>query len=275
MKEMGREDIIFINCMPHEDPQVSAELADVLVETDNVARGRTIVQLAQKMGAKTFVHYSFPRHMSVFMLAKRRDVMEDECKKIGMEFVFINAPDPTGDAGIPGAQQFILEDQARQIAKYGKDTSFFSTNCAMQEPLIKSILKNGGIYPEQCDPSPYHALPGALGISIPSDKAGDTGYIIAEIDKKIVAEGGAGRFATWKVPAIMSMVFAATDYGILYGDGKIDRTDMKKFEELLRKRAGNVQAAIYDVAGQDGKKVKLDNFLLFVGESVIFGEGKK
>lgn len=86
-----------------------------------------------------------------------------------------------------------------------------------------------------------------------------------------VKNGGAGRFATWKVPAIMSMTYAATDYGILYGDGKVKRTDMKKMESLLRKHAGNIKAQIYNVAGKDGKKVKLNNFLLFVGESVIFG----
>lgn len=271
VRSMGRKDIIFINCMPHEDPEISSKLCDVIVETDNIERGHTIVLLAKKMGAKTFVHYSFPRHMSIFMMSKRRDEMESECKKQGMKFLFVNAPDPTGDAGIAGAQQFILEDQARQIAKYGKNTAFFSTNCAMQEPLIKSILKNGGIYPEQCDPSPYHALPGALGIKIPADKAGNTDFIIKAINASIVKNGGAGRFATWKVPAIMSMTYAATDYGILYGDGKVKRTDMKKMESLLRKHAGNIKAQIYNVAGKDGKKVKLNNFLLFVGESVIFG----
>ncbi len=272
VRQMGRKDIIFINCMPHEDPELSSKLCDVIVETDNVTRGRTIVQLAKKMGAKMFIHYSFPRHMSVYMLSKRKEAMEEACKKEGLKFVFVNAPDPTGDAGIPGAQQFILEDQPRQIAKYGKNTAFFSTNCAMQEPLIKSIMKNGGVYPEQCDPSPYHALPGALGIKIPADKAGNTAFIIDAINKAVVKQGGAGRFATWKVPAIMSMVYAATDYGILYGDGKVKRTDMKKFDELLRKRAGNISSEIYNVAGMGGKKVKLNNFLLFVGESVIFGQ---
>lgn len=40
----------------------------------------------------------------------------------------------------------------------------------MQEPLITAILKHGGLFPEQCCPSPTHGYPGALGIAIPEDK---------------------------------------------------------------------------------------------------------
>ena len=40
----------------------------------------------------------------------------------------------------------------------------------MQEPLIKSTLQEGAIFPQQCCPSPYHAYPSALGIEIPEDK---------------------------------------------------------------------------------------------------------
>ncbi|HCX78922.1 MAG TPA: hypothetical protein DG577_05900, partial [Firmicutes bacterium] len=50
--------------------------------------------------------------------------------------------------GVSGAQQFILEDVPRQIEQYGKDTAFFSTNCSMQEPLIRSVLEGGAIYPQ-------------------------------------------------------------------------------------------------------------------------------
>jgi len=84
------------------------------------------------------------------LLAKRRDIMKAECDKIGLEFVFVTAPDPMGESGIPGAQQFILEDVPRQVDKHGKDIALFSTNCGMQEPLIISALDTGAIFPEQC-----------------------------------------------------------------------------------------------------------------------------
>jgi len=125
--------------------------------------GVSIPKQAAKQGAKVFVHYSFPRHMSIVLLAARRDLMKQTCEEIGIEFVDATAPDPTGDAGLSGAQQFILEDVPKMVEKYGKDTAFFSTNCAMQIPLIKAAYEEGAIYPQPCCPSPYHGFPAALG----------------------------------------------------------------------------------------------------------------
>jgi len=266
-----RPDMFFINIVPHEDPMLAAQKADIVLETDNPMRGVSIIELAEKMGAKTFCHISFPRHMSYPLLAERRDIMKAECEKRGIKWVFINAPDPTGDAGIAGAQQFILEDVPRQVEKYGKDTAFFSTNCGMQEPLIKSVLKTGAIYPEQCCPSPYHAYPGALGIEIPEGKAGDVEFILNAIEEKIVEGGGAGRFATWKVPINMAFCYAATEYGFDVGEGKVKGFDRAHMEDLLRKYAGEIKIRTYE---NKNTGEKADNFLLVVGESIIFGAGK-
>jgi hypothetical protein len=48
------------------------------------------------MGAKTFVHYTFPRHMSMELLAGRT-IMEQQCAQYGMRFVNQMAPDPMGE----------------------------------------------------------------------------------------------------------------------------------------------------------------------------------
>ncbi|MFQ5503837.1 MAG: DUF3798 domain-containing protein, partial [Planctomycetota bacterium] len=143
-----RKDLVFILVAPQEDPVQIARYADLAIQTDDLLRGKTMVEQAKKMGAKTFVHYTFPRHMSMEILARRRDIMRKTCEKLGMNFVVINAPDPTGDQGIAGSQKFILEDVPRELAKYGEDTALFSTNCAMQEPLIRAALDGGAVFPE-------------------------------------------------------------------------------------------------------------------------------
>ncbi|HPU00779.1 MAG: DUF3798 domain-containing protein [Firmicutes bacterium] len=258
-----RDDILFIVGVPHEDPAMIAAEADICINTDDLKRGETIVALAEQLGAKTFIHYSFPRHMAMELLAQRRDIFREECEKRGIQFVEVEAPDPTGDAGVTGAQQFILEDVPRQIEKYGKDTNFFSTNCAMQEPLIKSALEGGAIFAEQCCPSPYHAYPGALGIEIPEEKAGDVDYILEQITAKIVEKGGAGRFATWKVPANMAMIYGSAEYAILYAKGEVGKQDFNKFQELM----GVAAKGDVILSPLEGSP----NFLMFVGESIIFG----
>ncbi|MEW5784252.1 MAG: DUF3798 domain-containing protein [Bacillota bacterium] len=259
-----RDDILFIVGVPHEDPAMIAAKADICINTDDLKRGETIVALAAAMGAETFVHYSFPRHMSYELLAQRRDIFKAQCEAAGIEFVEVEAPDPTGDAGVPGAQQFILEDVPRQIEAYGVNTNFFSTNCAMQEPLIRSTLDGGALYAEQCCPSPYHAYPGALGIEIPADKAGDVAFILEQIETKIVEGGGAGRFGTWRVPANMAMINGSVEYAMLYAKGEVGKQDFAKFTETMSAAAGGPVV----LTGLP----EAPNFLMFVGDSIIFGQ---
>lgn len=258
-----RKDVLILVGVPHEDPKIIAGKADLAFETDNLERGRTIVRLAKEMGAKAFLHYSFPRHMSMELLARRRDIMEEECKNLGMEFVFVTAPDPMGPEGIPGAQKFILEDVPRQVAARGKDIAVFSTNCAMQEPLIKAALEAGAIFPEQCCPSPTHGYPGALEIDV-SGMAGNMQAILSAIEEKIVAKGGAGRFATWPVPINMVFIETAVELAFKAVEGKVKLDDMEAVKAAMKEVAGvDVQMKRYE----EGK-----NMYLVVSGSYIFGK---
>jgi len=258
-----RPDMFFIVGAPGEDPDVIAGKADIIFETNNLGRGHQIAQHAFDMGAKTLVHYSFPRHMSYEMLAKRRDLMKEKAAELGMKFVEIDAPDPTGDAGVPGTQQFIMEDVPRSIAEFGKDTAFFGTNCAMMEPMIKQVIEFGGIFPVQCCPSPYHALPSALGIEIPEDKKGDLEFILDEIGKKVAEGGATGRVATWPVPVNMMYIEAGVLYAKAYLEGETDgKVDKAKIVELLEDIAGGkVDLTNY---------LDYDNFFMYMSDHIIF-----
>jgi hypothetical protein len=258
-----RDDIVFIIGTAHDEPYLAAATADIIFEIDQPSRGRTIIEKAKEMGAKTFVHYSFPRHMSYPLLANRRDLMEATSKELGINFVFVNAPDPTGEGGVPASQQFILEDAPRQIEQYGPDTALFSTNCSMQEPLIKAIVNGKALYPEQCCPSPFHALPNALGLSITSK--GDVPYILNAIEVKVKELGVEGRIATWTAPIVMHFLRAGTAYGMAYANGEFeDRQNIERAKAALVEVAGNVQIRAMDE--------KTPNFLMVIGESIIFGK---
>ncbi|HEY8363140.1 MAG TPA: DUF3798 domain-containing protein [Tissierellaceae bacterium] len=261
-----RPDILFILGVPHEDPAVVASRADIVLELDQLQRGVSIIEKAKEMGAKTFVHYSFPRHMSMELLAARRDIFKETCEKYGIKFVEVDAPDPTSDAGVTGTQQFILEDIPREIEKYGKDTAFFGTNCAMQEPMIKQTLEYGGIYPEQCCPSPYHGYPGALGIEIPEDKAGDVDYLIGQIKAKVAEKNGTGRFSTWNKPANAAMIEAGVQYAIEYLEGKIDRFDKDAMERIMKEVTNDTKNEVVMKSYSEDTP----NFLVFVLGSEIF-----
>jgi len=270
VKEM-RKDIVFVAAVPHEDPAVISSAADVILEVDTPGRGKTIVELAKKMGVQTIIHYSFPRHMSYQLLAQRKDIMEKTAKEMGINFVFVSAPDPLGEQGLTGAQQFILEDVPRQLAKYGPKTGFFSTNCGMQEPLQKAILKHGGYYLEPCCPSPTHGFPGSLGISIPEDKKGDMTYILRVVNQKIIEMGGAGRFATWPVPMNMLFVEAGVEIAAKIVQKKLSPTNINGIKLVVTETAKTkYPKAELQVRTLDPFK----NYYMFIHKSVIFGVDK-
>jgi hypothetical protein len=206
-----RPDILIGMVEAHEDPDIVNQTADISIQPDQLARGRTIIDVAKKMGVTDLVHYSFPRHMSMELLAKRRDIMKQACTENGIKFHFVTAPDPMGEGGLPATQQFVMEDVPRELKQYGPKTAFFSTNCGMMDPMIRTVLNDGGYVPEQCCPSPTHGYPTALGIAIPADKAGDFAYINAENKKVIADHHMTGHFATWPVPEVMLSIRTITD----------------------------------------------------------------
>jgi hypothetical protein len=233
-----RPDILIGFVEPHEDPILVNDAADIAILPDQLERGRTIIAEAADMGAKNFVHYSFPRHMSQELLSRRRDIMKQAAAEKGIAFHFVTAPDPMAEGGLPVTQQFVLEDQPRQVKKLGKETAFFSTNCGMQDPLIRSVLASGGYVPEQCCPSPTHGYPTALGIAVPPDKAGDIAYINSE-NKRVIAENNmAGHFGTWLAPESMVAIRAAVDILADAVDKKIDPNDTAAVQKYLEAEAG-------------------------------------
>lgn len=233
-----RPDILFVVGEPHEDPELVERYADISLIPNNLSRGRTIVELAKRMGAKKFLHYSFPRHMSYVDLSTRRNIMEETCKKLGMEFIFVNAPDPLGEGGLSAAQQFVLEDVPRQVAKHGKDIAVFSTNCGMQEPLITAVIKTGAIFPEQCCPSPTHGYPGALGLEITDSMKGNFPAIVKAINAELVKRGMAGRCATWPVATSYLHSTAGVEIAKLAVEKKLNIKDVAAIRKVLEADAG-------------------------------------
>ncbi len=267
-----RPDMMFICGVVAEDPAVMSEKADVCMLTDEISMGVTVPTEAFNMGAKTFIHYSFPRHLGYATIATRLNIMKETAKELGLELVEVTAPDPTSDAGVSGAQQFIIEDVPRQIEKYGKDTAFFSTNCSMQEPLIRQVYELGAIMPQQCCPSPYHGYPAALSIEVEGHE-GDVQYMLDSISSKLKEKGQENRMSTWGAPINMLMIDIGVHYAMKWLDGEIERGDLKAFEDTVQEVAaarnvGEIKLSNYE----DPDKGVLENFYLLLAPFYPFGE---
>ena len=266
-----RPDVLCFAGEPQGDPAVISSTADFAIGVDNIMRGYLIINTAKKMGAKTFVHISFPRHMSYELLSRRRAIMEQACKDLGMKFAFESAPDPTSDVGVAGAQQFILEKTPAWVNKYGKDTAFFCTNDAQTEPLLKQVAKFGAIFVEPDLPSPLMGYPGAFGIDL-SKEAGNWPAIVKKVEAAVIKAGGKARMGTWAYSYGWSTTCALAEYGkrIVEGKAKLyNLKDLWKCYDKFTPGAAWNGAQYFDVA----KGVKNKKFTLVYQDTYVFGKG--
>ena len=240
-----RDDIFIVCCLPHENPSESAGIANLLFRPNDFSIGSEVVKQAKKQGAKTFVHYSFPRHMAMKMKAASRSLMSETCKAEGIKFVDARVLDPMGEMGGYSTEQFIHEDVSRMVAKYGENTAFFCTCCFLQVSLIKAVTDNHAIFSQPCCPSPYHGFPEALGIET-SESQPDLNYIISETRRIAAAKNMTGRLSTWPVPLTMIFTNAGLEYAIKWINGEVPKEGID--DKVL---LDCINAYIREVTGQD------------------------
>lgn len=265
-----RPDIICLAGESHEDLPEIGSAADLVCNNDFVARGYLIIRTAHELGCDTFVHISFPRHMSYETMSRRVAVMKAACEEFGMNFVMETAPDPTSDVGIAGAQAYILEKAPEWIEKYGQNSAYFCTNDAHTEPLLKQLLTYGGYFIEADLPSPLMGYPGALGLDF-SDAGGDFEKILATVEKAVVEKGGAGRFGTWAYSYgyTVSAGLAQHAMNVINGESELcDIDDISKAYEVFSPKA-NWNGSSYTNA-ETG--VKSDNTFLVYQDTYIMGD---
>lgn len=256
-------DMVVITAPIWDDPDMMSKYIDLCLDTDWLKRGETIPTKANKMGAKTFIHYSFPTHMAKELLANRRDMMKATSEKLGMTFVDISTPDPFTGNGATPMLQFLQEDIPRQIAKYGKDTCIFGSNCPMQDVIIKKALELNFIMAEQCCPTPTQGFPAAMELEIKPEDSGNFTKINDMIKQKAAAANATGRLSTWPVP--VGVFFPEFSVEVAKGiiEGKLDKTNMEQLAAIATEVAG---VDVYF----NKMKPEIDNYYLIIMDSIIY-----
>lgn len=269
IREMGRDDILLIAGTPQEDPDVISAAADIVMYADEVAQGDTIMETCDKWGIDVLIHYSFPRHMAMELIAGRHELLQKNADALGIELVDVTAPDPTAEAGLSASQQFILEDVPQQLKKYeGKKVAFFTTNCGMQPSLQAACLDEpNAYYTQPCCPSPYHGFPATLGLELAV--GGDDEEALHQIALKLQEHDAVGRYSTWASPVAMTVIEIGCEYAKGYIDGTItSRNDGTKLAEMFNEKIEGAKVANYtDVKGNT-----LDNYYTILLAPVDFAD---
>lgn len=259
-------DILTISAPIFDEPEMMSKYIDLNLDTNWLERGRTIVEKANKMGAKTFVHYSFPTHLSKPLISARKDKMKETCEKLGMKFVEVVTPDPqTGDS-VEAMQQFLQEDIPRQIEKYGKDTNIFGSNCPMYDVIIKEALNLKYMVAEQCCPTPTQAYPTVLGLEISEEDQSNFDKINDMISEKVDAAGMKGRLSGWPIPVTVYMPQFAVEVAKEVIENDFDYKDATKLNELTKEKFG----VEVDYTKLEDKGKTFDNYFVMLMESIFY-----
>ena len=265
-----RPDIICIAGESHEDLPEIGSAADLVTNNDFVSRGYLIIRTAHELGCDTFVHISFPRHMSYETMSRRVAIMKAACEEFDMKFVLETAPDPTSDVGVSGAQAYILEQVPAWVEKYGQKAAYFCTNDAHTEPLLKRLLECGGYFIEADLPSPLMGYPGALGLDL-TEEAGDFEKILTKVESAIVEKGGADHFGTWAYSYGYTLSAGLALHAKNVLDGKSELLDMDDVAAALQVYSPK---AAWNGAGYTNATtgVKSDNVFLIYQDTYIMGD---
>lgn len=261
-----RPDILTIATMLDE-PELMAKFVDVSFSTDWVRRGKTIPTKAKEMGAKTFVHYSFPTHLAKEVVAARRAEMEKTSKELGLEFVEVITPDPQTGDGLTAMQQFLKEDIPRQIEKYGPDTNIFGSNCPMYDVILDEALKDKFIVAEQCCPTPTQAYPTVMNLEIPEEDLGNYDKINEMITEKSKVAGMTGRLSGWAVPSQIYVPKFEVEFAkhIIENDIELDKEVLnKEFLDEFSEEAMGTRADFEPINSE------IDNYFTLILESIYY-----
>jgi len=269
LNDMGRDDILLVAGVPAEDPSDISAVADIVLANDEIGCGYQVADLASQWECDVLVHYSFARHLSYETIVAKRDAMKATAESYGIEFVERDCPDPTGDAGMSGAQAAVLEDIPRVMQEYeGKKVCFYCTNCGLQVALQQAIINEpNAYYALPCCPSPYHGFQEAFGLTA---TYGDINGAIKNLATYLNNNGAVDRFSTWALPVNMSMINGSFEYARLYAEGKTDgKVDVAKLQECYSAAAGSdIEFTKYvDASGNE-----YANYLLIAFEPINFAD---
>jgi hypothetical protein len=227
----ARPDVLLLAGEPHEDPELLAENADLVVMADYKSRGYLLANSAKKLGADTFVYITFDRHLSYETVLEQCLISKEAASDLRLKFAVEIAPDPA-EVGTEEARQFILDKFPGWLKKYGKKTAFYATNDAHTVPLISKIVELGGYFVEPDIPSTLMGYPDAFDLDL-EPYLGQWIEILKIVENAVVKAGGKARLGAWAYPLGYIETAGLVEFGRLIAEGKADILDIDAFLNSL------------------------------------------
>ncbi len=235
---LRRPEILVFVIDPHEDIQRMAKASTLTFSLNHSARGFIYPTMAQRMGARSLVLLSFPRHMEMPHFARTRRIMAQVARDMGMILVTdLNGPDPlTGPADQAELETFLQKTMDRYLEQYGPQTAFVSTSTAYSELIVPLAMQKGGKILPAVQSSLILGYPQALDLVEEAGVLfGRWKRLLALEDEKIMSLEPKDEFAVWTYPYPHTAILAMTDLAVRAIENKINIYDMRTIGATLVK----------------------------------------
>ncbi len=268
-----RPDIFVVVIDPHEDLETTARVATLTVTVNNAARGYIFPTMAGRMGARTLVYFSIPRHQEVSFIARQKRILEAVSRDMGIELVTdIDSPDPALTRREDIRNHF--EDAvAGYLEKYGPDTAFMATSTVHNDILIPIIMERGGNMLEAVQSSTLLGFPEALGLA---EEAGELFGLWHDLltleDEKYLETAPRAGFTLWTYPYPHTVVLSMVDMVVNALEERADIYDLKGVSLALEKYSPGVKWLVSTIMNYETNTV-MPQAVLVLQDTYWLGHG--
>lgn len=140
-----RPDIVLIAGAPSEANLIIEEAADLVVASDAVGRGYTMVWAARELGAGTIVHLSSEQRITAEEAKAFARSLEAASDELGLTFIGIEVPAAIWRERLEGYRRFFGKVIPELVSEHGTNIAFFCYDDSCLEPLIAGVLDEGGM----------------------------------------------------------------------------------------------------------------------------------
>ena len=270
-----RPDILLIAMDPHEDLVMMSKVATLTLALNHQARGFFYPALAQRMGARSLIYFSFPRYLKIPDLARQHRIFQSVTRDMNMILVNdLTGPDPA-DPGVSPAdiEKYLEYKMDRYLQQYGPDTAFVATSTSYTEALVPLAMRKGGNVLEAIMPSLLLGFPVALDIEENALALfGHWRKLLAVEDEKIMSMDLPGNYATWVYPYPQTAVLAITEIVISAIEEQTDIYDLQRLDATLEKYSPGVKWLVSLVADNE-KESAFAQAVLLLQDTYWFGHG--
>jgi len=276
-----RDDIFVVFCTPGfivEEPNYSSQIADLILATDLTGMAPQIVQQAHKLGAETFVHYSFLRERHRDLQTEIISLMEQKSSKLGIKFLDIDSFNLWDESSFG---ESLHDDVSAVVEKYGNDTAFYSVDAIIHVDLLRAVLSARAIYPHTFHSHDFLTVARVLGVCVVVSRYEDGSLrpreeIIADIRAALSEKDMLNRVSSWPVMDDKLLSYASVLYAVKWINGEVPREgiDVDVLRQLMIDYAGvNVTLTPFTDEfpyAEEGTGETFDNFFMVLMDFITF-----